>query len=26
MLLVAIDRAGQSSGEPQYDGGGPGTA
>jgi hypothetical protein len=26
MLLVAIDRAGQSSGEPQYDGDGPGTA
>jgi hypothetical protein len=26
MLLVAIDRAGQSAGEPQYDGDGPGTA
>ncbi len=26
MLLVAIDRAGESSGEPQYDGDGPGTA
>jgi hypothetical protein len=24
MLLVAIDRAGESSGEPQYDGDGPG--
>lgn len=26
MILIAIDRAGQSSGEPQYDGDGPGTA
>jgi len=26
MLLVAIDRAGQGIGEPQYDGDGPGTA
>ena len=26
MLLVALDRAGQSSGEPQYDGDGPGPA
>jgi hypothetical protein len=25
MLLVALDRAGENSGEPQYDGDGPGT-
>jgi hypothetical protein len=26
MLLVAIDEAGRSAGQPQYDGDGPGTA